>query len=166
MSYFFNLDKIAYLQDKKPEGCILCHIKDRSPDVVNLTVYEDSLFNICVNLYPYNPGHLLIFPLRHILDVRELTDKEVKRLHKLTTVTLDVLESCYSPTGYNIGYNMGKTAGASIEHIHLHIIPRFHTELGLADLVAGSRVMVENPVETCSRLNKLFSDLPQISEAG
>ena len=162
MSYFFNFDKIAYLQDKKPEGCILCHIKNRSKDIVNLTVYEDKLFNICVNLYPYNPGHVIIFPLRHILDVREYTEEEASRLNKLTNAALDVLESCYSPTGYNIGYNMGKTAGASIEHIHLHIIPRFPTELGIADLIAGSRVMVESPVETCEMLKKCFSALPQI----
>ena len=163
MSYFFNFDKIAYLQEKKPEGCILCHIVNRSKDIVNLTVYEDNLFNICVNLYPYNPGHLIIFPLRHILDVREYTECETSRLHKLTNAALDVLESCYSPTGYNIGYNMGKTAGASIEHIHLHIIPRFPTELGIADLIAGSRVMVESPVETCELLKKCFSALPRIS---
>ena len=165
MSYFYNFDKIAYLQEKKPEGCILCHIKNRSKEVVNLTVYEDGLFNISVNLYPYNPGHLIIFPLRHIFDVREMTEKEAARLHELTNMTLEVLDSCYSPTGYNIGYNMGKTAGASIEHIHLHIIPRFPTEIGIADLIAGSRVMVENPVETRDMLKKCFNALPQISEA-
>ena len=163
MSYFFNFDKIAYLQDKKPEGCILCHIKNRSKEIINLTVYEDGLFNISVNLYPYNPGHLIIFPLRHVFDIREFTEKETARLDILTARALDVLDSCYSPTGYNIGYNMGRTAGASIEHIHMHIIPRFPTELGLADLIAGSRVMVESPLETKERLEKCFSALPQIS---
>ncbi len=162
MSYFFNFDKIAYLQSKKPEGCILCHIKNRSGEIVNLTVYEDGLFNISVNLYPYNPGHLIIFPLRHIMDVREMTDKETDRLNKLTNRSLDILDSCYSPTGYNIGYNMGLAAGASIEHIHLHIIPRFPRETGIADLIAGSRVMVENPLETKERLEICFNALPQI----
>jgi ATP adenylyltransferase len=163
MSYFFNFDKIAYLQGKKPEGCILCHIKNKSKDIVNLTVYEDGLFNISVNLYPYNPGHLIIFPLRHIIDVREMNEKESERLNILTNRSLDILDSCYSPSGYNVGYNMGLTAGASIEHIHLHIIPRFPRETGIADLIAGSRMLVENPLETKERIKKCFSALPQIS---
>jgi ATP adenylyltransferase len=163
MSYFFNFDKIAYLQGKKPEGCILCHIKNKSKDIVNLTVYEDTLFNISVNLYPYNPGHLILFPLRHIIDVREMNEKESERLNILTNRSLDILDSCYSPTGYNIGYNMGLTAGASIEHIHLHIIPRFPRETGIADLIAGSRMLVENPLETKERIKICFSALPQIS---
>lgn len=160
MSYFFNFDKIAYLQGKKPEGCILCHIKNKSKDIVNLTVFEDGLFNISVNLYPYNPGHLILFPLRHIIDVREMNEKESERLNKLTNRSLDILDSCYSPTGYNIGYNMGLTAGASIEHIHLHIIPRFPRETGIADLIAGSRMLVESPLETKERIKKCFSALP------
>ncbi len=163
MSYFFNFDKIAYLQGEKPEGCILCLIRDKSDKIVNLTVFEDRFFNVSVNLYPYNPGHLIIFPKRHITDIREMDNEESERLIIIQNLTLDILDRCYNPSGYNIGYNMGLTAGASIEHLHLHIIPRFPRETGIADLIAGSRILVESPFETRDRLKNIFSDLPQIS---
>lgn len=148
-----------YVKGKRPDGCILCHIINRSPGVVDLTVYENKFFFIVVNLYPYNPGHLMIFPRRHLIDVRELNREEEKMLSKLQRITLDVLDKTHSPCGYNIGYNMGIKAGASIDHLHLHIIPRYRNEIGIADLVAGKRVLVESPFKTAERVKEAFSAL-------
>ena len=92
-----------------------------------------------------------------------MDNEESERLIIIQNLTLDILDRCYNPSGYNIGYNMGLTAGASIEHLHLHIIPRFPRETGIADLIAGSRILVESPFETRDRLKNIFSDLPQIS---
>jgi ATP adenylyltransferase len=152
MDYFFNFEKLAYVQNAKPTGCILCGVRDRSADIVDLTVYTGKSFVACVNLYPYNPGHLLLFPKRHILDIRAYTAEELADLHAATKLLLDVLDGLYSPHAYNIGYNMGLSAGASIEHLHLHLIPRFPRELGIADLLAGKRVLVENPLETVAKI--------------
>ena len=159
-NYFLNFEKINYFKKKHPRGCILCLIKEHSPEIVDLSIYRDDLFIIAVNLYPYNPGHLLVFPLRHIEDIREYTDQEEKRLTALTKYAVDILDESYSPSGYNIGYNMGLTAGASIRHLHLHIIPRFPREIGIADLIAGKRVLVEDPRETAKRLRALIAQSP------
>ena len=159
-NYFLNFEKINYFKKKRPSGCILCLIKDHSSKIVDLSIYRDNLFIIVVNLYPYNPGHLLIFPLRHIEDIREYTDKEEERLTGLTKYVINILDEAYSPSGYNIGYNMGLTAGASIRHLHLHVIPRFPREIGIADLIAGKRVLVEDPRETAKRLKTLISQSP------
>ena len=71
---------------------------------------------------------------------------------ELTNRFLDVLDALYHPSAYNIGYNMGMNAGASIAHLHLHIIPRYPRELGIADLIAGKRVLVESPLQTVERI--------------
>ena len=158
--YFFSFDKYTYIRGSKPAGCILCLIRDQSPDVVDLSVYRDELFIVAVNLYPYNPGHLLIFPSRHIRDIRELSRQEESKLCDLIRYFLEVTDAILSPSGYNIGYNMGPSAGASIEHLHLHIIPRFPHELGIADLIAGKRVLVEEPRETARRIRERMVQEP------
>ncbi|HEC61973.1 MAG TPA: HIT family protein [bacterium] len=158
--YFFNFDKIAYIKGKKPKGCIFCLLRDRHPSVVDLSVYHDELFITTVNLYPYNPGHLLIIPYRHIVDLREYSPEEENRLNGLLKFFLNKLDRLHQPSAYNIGYNMGHPAGASIEHLHLHVIPRYPRELGIADLVAGKRVLVESPQETAARLISLIDQEP------
>ena len=157
MSYFFNFEKMEYVQGRRPSGCILCLVRDKSPEVVDLSVWADADFTVTVNLYPYNPGHLMIFPNRHIQDVRELSNTEETRLTTLTRTTLDILDEIYRPSAYNIGYNMGPSAGASIDHLHLHVIPRYPREIGIADLVAGSRVLVEDPRVTRQRVADAFA---------
>lgn len=157
MSYFFNFDKMKYVKGPRPEGCILCLVRDHSPDVVDLTVFTDDLFTISVNLYPYNPGHLMIFPNRHLEDIREYTRAEEARITELTREALDVLSHTHGPSGFNIGYNMGGVAGASIDHLHQHIIPRYPREIGIADLIAGNRVLIEDPHVTRDRVRDQFN---------
>jgi ATP adenylyltransferase len=158
--YFFNFDKMTYVKGGKPRGCILCLLRDTDPSVADLTVLRDPLFIASVNLYPYNPGHLMIFPVRHVEDVRELTAEEESKLVGLQRYLLDLLDRAYAPHGFNIGYNMGHSAGASIEHLHLHIIPRYPRETGIADLIAGKRVLVEDPVKTTRRLRQMTAQAP------
>jgi ATP adenylyltransferase len=160
MDYFFNFEKVAYLKGEKPEGCILCLLRDHDSSVENLTVWEDGQFNISLNLYPYNPGHLLIFPLRHIEDYRELTDEEDRRFSEVLKSAMDVIDEVYSPTAVNFGCNMGLDAGASIRHLHFHLIPRYPRETGIADLIAGKRVLVENPLVSAKKLRKAFAGYP------
>ncbi len=159
MDYFFALDKLSYLKGQRPDGCILCLVRDGSMDVVNLSVWEDEHFIVSVNLYPYNPGHLLVFPKRHVEDVRQLSLEEERDLSRVTRICLDVLDKTHTPAAYNLGYNMGLTAGASINHLHLHIIPRYPRELGIADLIAGKRVLVETPVQTAEKLREALKEV-------
>jgi ATP adenylyltransferase len=158
--YFFSFDKMAYVQGRKPPGCILCLLRDRTPGVTDLSIVRDGLFIASVNLYPYNPGHLLIYPQRHLEDVREFTLEEETRIAELQRYLLDLLDREYSPRGYNIGFNMGAAAGASIDHLHLHIIPRYPRETGVADLIAGKRVLVEDPLRTVERLRERCAQAP------
>lgn len=156
MEYFFNFNKLGYLKGKKPRGCILCLIRDGSDEVDRLIVYESEHVIVSLNLYPYNPGHLLLIPRRHITDIRQLTGPEKVDMDATTDLCLDILDKVYAPAGYNIGYNLGLVAGGSIEHLHLHIIPRYRNEIGIAELLGGKKVLVQNPLETLELLREAF----------
>ncbi|MFA6507056.1 MAG: HIT family protein [Treponemataceae bacterium] len=156
MDYFFNFEKLTYLTGERPSGCILCHIRDGDSSVIDLTVYRKNGFMVCLNLYPYNPGHVIIFPERHVLDIRGFNSSERAELDRTIDLTLNVLDAAMKPAGYNIGCNMGLVAGASIEHIHWHVIPRYPREIGIAELLAGKRVLVDHPLDTQARLKEAF----------
>ncbi len=159
MEYLFNFNKIGYLQGRRPKGCILCLVRDDSKEVEKLVVDETEHFIVSINLYPYNPGHLIVFPKRHLVDIREYTDDEERELDRLVKTCLKALDKFGSPSAYNIGYNMGLSAGASIEHLHMHIIPRYPREIGIVELIAGSRVLVQDPKDTLLQLREIFGNL-------
>jgi ATP adenylyltransferase len=153
--------KLSYVRGKKPDvECILCAIRERDPQVVSLEVLRTGLMIVSLNLFPYNPGHLMIFPLRHIVDIREMTPEEVLEMHRLQMKSMEVLEALYSPSGFNLGYNQGPTSGASIPHLHCHLVPRHRNEIGLLEMISeGSRVLVEDPRETLKKVRTTFAGL-------
>ena len=155
--YLFNKEKYMYVNGCKPHvECILCAIRDRDPDVTLLEIVRTELSIATVNLYPFNPGHLMIFPLRHVTDICDLTDDEALDIHRLTVRSLTALKADFSPVGFNLGYNTGLASGASISHLHQHIVPRFHNEVGFIDVLAGDRVMVVDPVEMLQKIKRSF----------
>ncbi len=163
MSAWKNLfvpNKMDYVRGKsRPDvECILCAIISSDERVEKLEVYQSELFFVSLNLYPYTPGHLMLFPKRHVVDIRELTSEEVEQLHNLQNLCLNVLDKVYSPHGYNIGYNIGSAAGASIQHLHLHIVPRYQRELGFIDIIGGAKIIVEDPIRTQYRLREAFRE--------
>ena len=157
MDYFFNFEKIAYLKENKRSGCVLCRLRDRDPEITDTIVYRGGDTAVSLNLYPYNPGHCLIFPLRHVEDIRQLAADERRSLDSTLDKLLGSLDALYNPAGYNIGFNMGLEAGASIEHIHLHVIPRYPHELGIAELLGGKRVLVEDLAKSMERLKEAMA---------
>ncbi len=150
--------KIEYARgEKRPDvECILCAIVAESDEVARLEVYRSELFVVTLNIYPYSPGHLMVFPKRHVTDPRMLNDKEIAELHRMQSVCLDVLESVYEPRGFNVGYNVGEAGGASIAHLHLHIVPRYRREIGFIDIIAGTKIIVEDPNISQSRVREAF----------
>jgi ATP adenylyltransferase len=155
----FVPDKMEYARGgKRPDvECILCAIVEENDKVARLDVYRSGLFVVALNLYPYTPGHLMVFPKRHVTDPRTLNDEEVAELHKTQNLCLDVLEGLYTPHGFNLGYNMGNAGGASIEHLHLHIVPRYRRELGFIDIIGGVKIIIEDPKVSLSRLREAFA---------
>lgn len=156
-NYLFNTEKIKYVKGGKPcVDCILCAIISRDPSVTSLTVYEDEKFMVAMNLYPFNPGHLMIFPLRHVTEIGSLTDEEALEMHNLLVKCVKILDEEFAPSGYNIGYNLGNGSGASIAHIHQHVVPRYSNEVGFLDVLSGTRVIVSDPRSVMLKLRERF----------
>jgi ATP adenylyltransferase len=164
--YFFNFGKYGYVTGQRPEGCILCSVRDHDGRAVDLSVAESQFFVITINLYPFNPGHSLIFPKRHVLSLQDLEDEEALDLHRATLVLLDVLKTTHQAPGFNIGWNLGQVAGASIEHVHVQVIPRYPREIGMAELIGGNRVMVEDPRETARRVRAAIAADGRLAPCG
>ena len=139
------LGKLDYVQGKaRPNvDCILCAVRDNDERVENLKIYEDDMCFIVLNLYPYNPAHLLIVTRRHITKFLELTKKEMLHITRAIQGIQLLINNLYNPKGYNLGLNQGRDAGGSIEHLHIHLVPRYGSELGFIDIVGKTRVLPE-----------------------
>lgn len=155
--YLFNTEKIKYILGEKPNvECILCEMVLKNPNVSSLVIYESELSIVTVNLYPFNPGHLMIFPKRHVTNYEDLADEESADIDKLLKKSAIILKEHFNPNGFNIGYNIGNCSGASISHLHAHIVPRYQNEVGFIDVLAGDRVVVVDPAEVLEMLKSNF----------
>ncbi|MBN2153372.1 MAG: HIT domain-containing protein [Candidatus Lokiarchaeota archaeon] len=150
--------KSEYVTGGKPDvPCILCAVRDGDPAVRSHVVHQDGVAFIILNLYPFNPGHLLISPTRHVERWRDLADGEVARIMGLVKQAEDVLEREFGCTSFNFGVNEGKFSGASIDHLHVQLIPRFRSELGFIDTVGRTRAMVFSLEQVLEKLKGKFA---------
>jgi ATP adenylyltransferase len=110
-----------------------------------------------MNKYPYNPGHLMVAPFRHIATPEEFTDAELDEHYKLVRRSLSVLREAFSPHGFNLGMNLGKVAGAGIaEHCHTHIVPRWEGDTNFMPVFADTRVISESMEAVYNNLKGKF----------
>ncbi len=141
-------------------GCIFCVGPSEIDDPARLVlgVYKHTLA-IC-NLYPYNNGHVLLAPRRHISDLSLLSREELGELMSLAALATTALGGEYAPGGFNLGMNLGKVAGAGIaDHLHLHVVPRWNGDTNFMTAAQSTRVLPESLEETHCRLQPLFRDL-------
>jgi ATP adenylyltransferase len=137
--------KLQYFRGNRPNvPCILCAVRDSHPEVTSLKVYEEDILFISLNLYPYNPGHLMVIPKRHVEKFEDLSDIERNRIFEVTIIAQKMLQEIFQPTGFNVGYNQGAYSGASINHIHIHIVPRYKTELGFIDIIGQTKIIIQD----------------------
>lgn len=157
--HLFIPSKVDYVRGKRPTvNCILCAIINHDKRVVDSGVFRTALMTVALNLYPYNPGHLMIFPNRHIENIEDFTRDELIGMHRLTVLAIKILQKLYQPQGFNIGYNLGESSGASIRHLHRHIVPRYRNELGFVDILSGSKIFVEDPNIALAKLKQSFRE--------
>ena len=139
------------------KGCVFCELEARNEELV---VYRGRLCYVILNLYPYNNGHLMVVPARHIADLAETTSEERVELIELTRLSEMALAEAYRPDGVNVGINLGRTAGAGIlEHLHVHLVPRWTGDTNFMGVVAETRVLPENLSQSAVRLRPVFERL-------
>lgn len=149
--------RIEYLRMEKPDGCILCEKPKEAEDTANYILYRGEHNFVIINSYPYNPGHLMVAPYRHLDSLEKLTDNELHEHYQIVRRCLTVLGQAFSPAGFNVGMNLGRAAGAGIEdHIHTHIVPRWLGDTNFMPVLADIRVMPEALADTYAKLKGLF----------
>lgn len=150
--------RLQYILSKKGPGCIFCEKPGKNLDRENLILYRTSLGFVIMNLYPYNNGHLMVVPYRHVYSITELKDEELLDLMKMTQLSVNCLKKAYMPEGFNIGLNIGKVAGAGIEeHLHFHVIPRWVGDTHFMAVLGEVRVIPEHVLSSYDRLFPIFN---------
>lgn len=149
--------RIEYIQMEKPRGCILCEKPGENDDVLNYILYRGEKNFVILNSYPYNPGHLLVAPYRHVGNLEELADEELHEHFEIVRRGVKLLKQTFNPGGFNLGINIGAIAGAGIaDHFHTHIVPRWSGDTNFMPVVAEARVLPEALAETYEKLKGKF----------
>ncbi len=149
--------RVEYIRLEKTEGCILCQKPRQDADILNYILYRGNKNFIIMNSYPYNGGHLMIVPYRHIANLEELTDEERNEHFKIVSLSTRILQQVFNPAGFNIGINMGRVAGAGIDgHIHTHVVPRWQGDTSFMPVIADTKVINEALAETYKSLKGKF----------
>ena len=143
-------------RSEEPPGCVFCIAKTIG-EGRQLIVYEGKLAFVILNKFPYNAGHLMVVPERHVAQMALLERDELTEMAVLTQLCERVLNEAYSPQGINVGMNLGRPAGAGIvDHLHIHLVPRWNGDTNFMTVVGEVRVLPEELPKTAERLRPLF----------
>lgn len=149
----------SFKDEKEDKKCIFCStIEEESSQNHSLIIHKGMYCYVMLNLYPYNSGHLMIIPYRHLSDYLELKEEELQEVNFLHKVTLKAIREEMSPHGFNFGTNIGRAAGAGIDtHIHFHIVPRWNGDTNFMPSLGEVKVISEDLLQTKNKLKPLFN---------
>jgi len=146
-----------YVAGKKDPGCIFCPPKTDLPDEERLILYRDDKVLVIMNKFPYNVGHLLIAPARHVANLEDLSKEEITHLMVMCQEAIKILKTVLNPHGFNVGFNLGKVAGAGYpDHLHLQIVPRWEGDLNFLAVLDDVHVISTHLITLYKKLFPYF----------
>jgi len=144
--------RIKYILGKK-EKCIFCDKVKNNNDRENYVLLRGKNGFVMLNTFPYNNGHLMVAPYRHVPDFEGLEENELGEMMELVKKSTQILKKALKPEGFNIGINVGKVAGAGVEgHIHIHIVPRWEGDSSFISTVGDTKIIPESLDDTYKKL--------------
>ena len=150
LEYVGNADEL--------EGCIFCRALEGS-DEDGLVVHRGVRAFVLLNKFPYASGHLMVAPTRHTGEFGELEADEAVEIHRLASQGIGALAQVYEPQGYNLGWNLGRIAGAGVtDHVHMHVVPRWAGDTNFMPVLGDVKVLPEHLVETRRRLAEAWPE--------
>jgi ATP adenylyltransferase len=155
------IDSFKSKNSKKPAGCVLCDLATMDPsDPENLVVDKGEYTFTVLNLYPYNNGHLMVVPFRHINDFPSLNSEERIEVMDKLLLAEQALRKISAPDGFNVGANIGKAAGAGIDdHVHFHIVPRWVGDSNFMPVLGEVKIISQDLLETKAKLIDAFAEM-------
>jgi ATP adenylyltransferase len=152
--------RMEYIKKDKSGECIFCSLPKAGDDKNNFILFKGMYCFIIMNIYPYNTGHLMIVPSRHCACITELDTDESMELNELTKRSIQILRKVNTPDGFNVGFNLGKSAGAGYdEHIHNHIVPRWIGDTNFMPVLADIKIHPENLQQSYEKLVPHFNKI-------
>ena len=148
------------ISNNSDDGCLFCEAVKKQNDKENLILYRGEQVYVMINKYPYNNGHLMVIPYRHVPDIDKLNDEENLEAMKFLGYSIKVLKDKFSAEGFNIGINIGRIAGAGIAgHIHFHIVPRWSGDTNFMPVLADTKVISQGLEESWDMLKSGFDEI-------
>jgi ATP adenylyltransferase len=139
-------------------GCVFCGALEAPDSPESLVVHRGTTCFVILNLFPYNNGHLMVVPNRHVGKLADASAEELAELMSLTRVAEIVLTELYQPHGLNMGINLGRPAGAGVlDHLHMHVVPRWNGDTNFMTVVGSVRVLPEQLDQTATRMRPVFA---------
>lgn len=152
--------RMEFVTSPGSEECFLCLSGGSSDDEENLVLSRSRWCLVVLNRFPYNTGHLMVSPLRHVGDIEALSKDERDEIMDLSIKCLAALREAFEPQGFNIGANLGEAAGAGIPgHFHMHVVPRWTGDTNFMPVLGDAKVLPEPLRDTYRRLKPMFEDL-------
>lgn len=149
--------RMEYILGKREPYCIFCPEGDGLSDEERLILYRGRRTMVMMNKYPYNNGHLLVAPWRHVAGLEDLTEEEMTDLMKKVQACVKILRRTMRPDGFNVGLNLGAAAGAGVEsHLHFHVVPRWEGDTNFMTVFADVRSIPEHLRQTYDKLRPHF----------
>jgi len=153
----WRLDYVTAASGDAPGACVFCTALGGNDPLV---LFRGLHTFVILNLFPYNNGHLMVVPNRHIGKLAAASDDELSELMHLTRTAEIAITNAYAPHGLNMGLNLGKPAGAGVlDHLHMHVVPRWHGDTNFMTVVGETRVLPEEIPTTALRLRAEFERL-------
>jgi ATP adenylyltransferase len=151
--------RMAYVEgERKDEGCIFCLAAESGDDAARFVLRRGERCLVMLNAFPYNSGHLMVSPHRHVASIEGLDHDELLELMTLTQQALRALRETYAPHGFNLGVNEGEVAGAGFAgHVHLHVVPRWAADSNFMAVTGDTRVLPQSLEDSYARLRERFA---------
>ena len=144
--------------DRSEKGCVFCRIVSETNDRDNFVLYRGKTLFAILNLFPYTSGHILLVANRHISFLKDACEQELHEFLETARLCEQALRREYNPDGFNLGFNLGRAAGAGVEHhLHMHVVPRWTGDSNFVSVVAETRIIPEELSRTFERLHPHFS---------
>jgi ATP adenylyltransferase len=152
--------RLEYIKsaDDDNAGCVFCAALS-GDDEEKLVVHRGTHAFVLLNKFPYASGHFMVAPARHTGDFAELGQDEILEMHRLASTGMGTLSQLYAPQAYNLGWNLGRVAGAGVvDHVHLHVVPRWAGDTNFMPVLADVKVLPEHLHETRRKLAEIWPD--------
>ena len=160
MDYLWSPWRYQYIANiKNTKQCVFCIDSSAESDEKKFILFRGKYNFVMLNIFPYTTGHVLVSPYEHVSDFSDCSPEQTAEMMQLAKQCKLALERSYEPNGFNIGMNVGKCAGAGVEHhVHLHIVPRWIGDANFMSIVGESRVLPETLEVTYQKLRKFFKE--------